>query len=128
MAGSRSLGVALSLLLVAGLAAGCSKEDRQELADNTVELVARNVAAEGGEAEFSKEGVEVSGDLDCSATSEGGAESLTFSCTGSSADGQDLTLDGEFTTADGEIVGSGTFVGKADGEEIFTVDCVGETC
>ena len=37
-------------------------------------------------------------------------------------------MDGQLTVADGEIVDSSGFIGKADGDEVFNVDCVGEAC
>ena len=95
---------------------------------HAVELAARNVAAEGGEQKFIDEGIDVSGGLDCSATSDTGAQTVSVDCTGSSDDGQSLTLVGELDVADGEIVDSSGFIGTADGEEVFNVDCVGKTC
>ena len=125
---SRAIRTAVAVLMMGAMAMGCSKADRQEVVNDTVELAARNVAAEGGEQKFSDEGIDVSGGLDCSATSDAGAQTVSVDCTGSSADGQSLTLVGELTVADGEIVDSSGFIGTADGEEVFNVDCVGEAC
>ena len=66
--------------------------------------------------------------LDCSSTSDVGAGTVSVDCTGSSTDGAALTLVGTLTVADGEIVDSSGFVGKADGTEVFSEDCVGEAC
>jgi hypothetical protein len=125
---SRAARTAVAVVLMSAMAMGCSREQRQELVEDTVELAARNMAREGGEQEFRNEGIEVSGDLDCSATSDAGAQSVSVDCTGTSVDGQDLTLEGELAVADGEIVDSSGFVGTADGDRVFEVSCVGEAC
>jgi hypothetical protein len=125
---SRAVRTAVAVLMMGAMAMSCSKGDRQEVVNDTVELAARNVAAEGGEQKFRNEGIDVSGGLDCSATSDAGAQTVSVDCTGSSTDGQSLTLVGELTAADGEIVDSSGFIGTADGEEVFNVDCVGEAC
>jgi hypothetical protein len=125
---SRAARTAVAVVLMSAMAMGCSLEQRQELVEDTVELAARNMAREGGEQEFRNEGIEVSGDLDCSATSDAGAQSVSVDCTGTSVDGQDLTLEGELAVADGEIVDSSGFVGTADGDRVFEVSCVGEAC
>jgi hypothetical protein len=128
MSGNIMLRVSLAMIMMIGVATACSKEQRQEIVDDTVEVAARNVASEGGKLEFAKSDIDVDGDLDCTATAESGAQTLAVTCTGTSTEGQSLTLDGQLTVADGEIVDSSGFVGKADGEEVFNVDCVGEAC
>jgi hypothetical protein len=122
------LRVSLAMIMMIGVATACSKEQRQEIVDDTVEVAARNVASEGGALEFAKSDIDVDGDLDCTANAESGAQTLAVTCTGTSTEGQSLTMDGQLTIADGEIVDSSGFVGKADGDEVFTVDCVGEAC
>ena len=125
---SRVVRMAVAILMMGAIATACSKEDRQQIVNDTVELTARNVAAEGGEQKFIYEGIDVSGGLDCSATSDADAQTVSVDCTGSSDDGQSLTLVGKLTVADGKIVDSSGFIGTADGEEVFNVDCVGEAC
>ena len=128
MSRNTMLRVSLAMIMMIGVATACSKEQRQEIVDNTVEVAARNVASEGGALEFQKSDIDVDGDLDCTANAETGAQTLAVTCTGTSTDGQSLTMDGQLTIADGEIVDSSGFVGKADGDEVFNVDCVGEAC
>jgi hypothetical protein len=128
MVRSRAGRTAVAVLLMGAMAVACSKEQRQDLVEDTVELAARNIAKAGGEQEFRNEGVEVAGDLECSATSDAGAQTVSVNCTGSSVDGQALTVEGELAVADGEIVDSSGFVGTADGDEVFQVACVGEAC
>jgi hypothetical protein len=125
---SRAVRAAVVVLMMGAMATACSKNDREQIVNDTVELAARNAAAEGGEQKFIHEGIDVSGGLDCSATSDAGAQTVSVDCTGSSDDGQSLTLVGKLTVADGEIVDSSGFIGTADGEEVFNVDCIGETC
>ena len=128
MSRTTMLRVSLAMIMMIGVATACSKEQRQEIVDDTVEVAARNVASEGGALKFQKSDIDVDGDLDCTANAESGAQTLAVTCTGTSTDGQSLTMDGQLTIADGEIVDSSGFVGKADGDEVFNVDCVGEAC
>ena len=122
-------GVCVSVLVV-GTLISCSKEDRQAFVDDTVELAARNLAAQAGEQEFQKAGLDVEGTLDCTATSQGGAEEVEVRCTGTSADGKELLLEGTLLTQEGDVsdVARGEFVGTADGKEIFSESCVGDAC
>ena len=122
------LRTSLAIIMMIGAAGACTKEQRQEIVDDTVEVAARNVASEGGALEFAKSDIDVDGDLDCTADAQTDAQTLAVSCTGTSTEGQSLTMDGQLTIADGEIVDSSGFVGKADGDEVFNVDCVGEAC
>ena len=123
-----TLRAALAVIMMIGVATACSKEQRQEIVDDTVEVAARNVASEGGALEFAKSDIEVDGDLECTANAETEAQTLAVTCTGTSTEGQSLTMDGQLTVANGEIVDSSGFVGRADGDEVFNVDCVGEAC
>ena len=125
---SRTMLGCLAVIMTAVIATGCSKEQRQEIANDTVEVVARNIAKEGGEARFADEGIEVADGLDCSSTSDVDGGTVSVDCTGSSTDGAALTLTGQLSVADGEIVDSSGFIGKADGKEVFSEDCVGEAC
>ena len=123
-----TLRAGLAVIMMIGAVTACTKEQRQDIVDDTVEVAARNVASEGGALEFEKSDIEVDGDLECTANADTGAQTLAVTCTGTSTDGQSLTMDGQLTVADGEIVDSSGFIGKADGDEVFNVDCVGEAC
>ena len=125
-----SMIAAVALLLVGGLFAGCSKQDRQELVDDTVEAAARQIASQGGTEAFENEGIQVSGDLECTATSEGGASDVSVTCSGTGTDGEELAVEGSFQVDAGEIgdTARGSFVGTADGKEIFKKDCFGTGC
>ena len=118
------------VVVVALTAIACTEEQRGDLVDQGTEAVVRNVAAAAGAGAFEREGVEVDGALDCSASSTGGAERLQVRCTGSSTDGEELVLEGEATTGDaepGNLV-RGSFVGTVDGEQVFEQDCLGDAC
>jgi hypothetical protein len=128
MSRNTMLRTSLAVIMMIGAATACTKEQRQEIVDDTVEVAARNVASEGGALEFEKSDIDVEGDLDCTADAQTDAQTLAVSCTGTSTEGQSLTMDGQLTIADGEIADSSAFVGKADGDEVFNVDCVGEAC
>jgi hypothetical protein len=118
------------LVVVVLTSAACTEEQRGDLVDQGTEAVVRNVAAAAATSAFEREGVEVEGALDCTASSTGGAERLQVRCTGSSTDGEELVLEGEATTGDaepGNLV-RGSFVGTVDGEQVFEQDCLGDDC
>jgi hypothetical protein len=126
----RRAAMCLSVLIVAVTALACTEEQRGDLVDQGTEAVVRNVVAAAGAGAFEREGVEVEGPLDCSASSTGGAERLQVRCTGSSKDGEELVLEGEVTTGDaepGNLV-RGSFVGTVDGEQVFEQECLGDAC
>jgi hypothetical protein len=76
------------------------------------------------------EGVDVDGNLTCTADATNGVEQMTIACTGTSTDGRDLRLDGTVTSVEqGERGGiQGTFTGTAGEETVFTTDCLGVGC
>jgi len=132
------LAPAVSLLL---LAAACS-DDGDNSADDVAEDVssavdegtndaaetaARNLASAQGEDEFSAAGVDVEGDLTCEATASDQVDTMQINCTGTGTDGQALALEGTTNEVPGASVTEleGTFVGTADGTEVFNVDTLG---
>ena len=123
--------LACAVLMIGALTAtACTEEQRGDLVDEGTEAVVRNVAAAAATGAFEREGVEVDGSLDCTASSSGGAERLQVRCTGTSRDGEELVLEGEATTGDaepGNLV-RGSFVGTVDGEQVFEQDCLGDAC
>jgi hypothetical protein len=126
----RRTAVCLSVIVVALTAIACTEEQRGDLVDQGAEAVVRNVVAAAGAGAFEREGVEVEGSLDCTASSTGGAERLQVHCTGSSKDGEELVLEGEASTGDAEpgTLVRGSFVGTVDGEQVFEQDCLGDAC
>jgi hypothetical protein len=48
MSRNTMLRVSLAVIMMIGVATACTKEQRQEIVDDTVEVAARNVASEGG--------------------------------------------------------------------------------
>jgi hypothetical protein len=125
----RAMAVVAAMLLV-GSMVGCSDDQASDLLDEGTEAIVRNAVAGAGEAAFEDEGIEVEGNLDCEATSTGGAERIEVSCTGMSTDGEELAIEGEAETgaSEGNDDVSGSFVGTADGEEVFQEDCLGQGC
>jgi hypothetical protein len=122
--------VYLGVIIVAVTAMACTEEQRGDLVDQGTEAVVRNVVAAAGAGAFEREGVEVEGPLECTASSTGGAERMEVRCTGSSQEGAELVLEGEATTGDaepGNLV-RGSFVGTVDGEQVFEQDCLGDAC
>ena len=98
-----------------------------EASNDAVEAAARNIASAQGEDEFSAADIDIEGDLSCEADADDAADAVNISCTGTSTDGQDLTLEGTTDEIPGASVTEleGTFVGTADGEEVFSVDTLG---
>ena len=126
----RGVFACVGVVVVALTTIACTEEQRGDLVDQGTEAVVRNVAAAAAAGAFEREGVEVEGVFDCTASSTGGAERLQVRCTGSSTDGQALVLEGEATTGDaepGNLV-RGSFVGTVDGEQVFEQDCLGDAC
>jgi len=129
---------ALSLVL---FAAACSDDDDTSADDvaeevstavdegvnDAAETAARNLASAQGEDEFSAAGVDVEGDLTCEATTSDQVDSMQISCTGTGVDGQALALEGTTDEIPGASVTEleGSFVGTADGDEVFNVDTLG---
>ena len=127
---SRGVLVCAALVVAALTATACTEEQRGDLVDQGTEAVVRNVAAAAAAGAFEREGVEVEGTLDCTASSTGGAERLQVRCTGTSKDGEALVLEGEATTGEaepGDLV-RGSFIGTVDGEQVFEQDCLGDAC
>ncbi len=98
-----------------------------EASNDAIEVAARNIASAQGEDQFSDVGIDVEGDLACEATADEAADAVDISCTGTSTDGQDLALDGTTDEIPGASVTEleGTFVGTADGDEVFSVNTLG---
>lgn len=98
-----------------------------ETFNDAIEATARNIASAQGEDEFSAAGIDIEGDLTCEVTANEAADALDISCTGTSTDGQDLVLRGTTDEIPGESVTEleGSFVGTADGDEVFSVDTLG---
>lgn len=120
--------VICALALVGAI--GCSDQQASDLVDQGAEALVRNAVSAAGKAAFEREGFEVDGTLDCEATSTGGAEQLDVSCTGTTADGEALEIEGQAETgaAESDDNISGSFVGTADGKEVFREDCLGQGC
>jgi hypothetical protein len=135
-------GLLLAPALSLALLGACSSDDDNEGADDAaedagdavdeasndaVEATARNIASAQGEDEFSAADIDIEGDLTCEATADDEADAVDVSCTGTSTDGQDLALDGTTDEIPGASVTEleGSFVGTADGEEVFSVDTLG---
>lgn len=98
-----------------------------EASNDAIEATARNIASAQGEDEFSAADIDIEGDLTCEATADEDADAVDISCTGTSTDGQDLALEGTTDEIPGASVTEleGSFVGTADGDEVFSVDTLG---
>ena len=133
--------VLLAAVLSLALLGACSSDDDDgaddvaedvgdavdETSNDAIEATARNIASAQGEDEFSAADIDIDGDLTCEASADDAADAVDISCTGTSTDGQDLTLEGTTDEIPGASVTEleGTFVGTADGQEVFSVDTLG---
>jgi hypothetical protein len=128
---NRRIIAVVSVVVLVGLAGiACTEDQRGDLVDQGTETVVRNLAATAGAGAFEREGFEVDGTLDCEASSSGGAEQIEVRCTGSSTEGEELVLEGDATTGSADIGDAvrGSFVGTADGREVFEQECLGDSC
>ena len=126
----------LALLIAAGLlAAGCSddsrtalREDAEEALDDATETAVRVFASAQAKEQFNNAGHEIDGDLDCTAeVGDGGLDSVTIECTGTTVDGGDAALTGTTSELPGASITElkGSFTGTVDGEEVFETDQLG---
>jgi hypothetical protein len=111
-----------AVLVMAAALAGCDDTEKQldKAKQEVGEFAVRNAAAVAGSAAFYENGHPLDKRLTCRAdiTSDNKA---TLTCTGTTKDGKPVTLDG---TADGDSVEKGSYVGKVDGQEVFSKDCL----
>jgi hypothetical protein len=115
-------GVAVAAVAV-GMAMGltaCDEAEKQlDKAKTQVgEFAIRNAAAIAGTEAFKQNNYELSEQLDCTADVSAD-NTVTVACTGTTKDGKAATLDG---TADDDNLDKGSFVGKVDGQEVFSKD------
>jgi hypothetical protein len=109
----------LTIVGALGLVAACGLEEQ------VVNISESGLASEGA-AEFENVGVELQDGLDCNltekpgATNENGDPEYMLTCTGTTVDGEDVTLEGDTEQA--------SFVGSVDGEEVWSKDCIGSDC
>lgn len=152
----RHLAAAVAVIASLGIAA-CSDEDQDELGDtldsvvddvedaaesaitevgeavdevasDAAELVARNVATQQGEEQFSEAGYALDdAGLSCDASVEDGVDGVAVECTGTTADGAPAALTGQTTELPGASVTNleGSFTGTVDGAEVFTTETLG---
>ena len=104
-------------LVLAGCGAGTSEVKQ------VTELLARTAVSSLGPGAFADVGIDVSGPLSCTSQQSGDAVDVT--CSGTSLDDQSVTLTGTVTSLPGGKTASGSFVGTADGKQVFSIDCLG---
>jgi hypothetical protein len=122
----RTLTMSLAAVVAAGLGlglTGCDDVEKQvdKAKKDVGEFAIRNAAAIAGTETFKEKGHELKERLDCKATVTPSDNKATLSCTGTTLDGKPVTLDG---TADDDTAKKGSFVGKVDGVELFSKDCL----
>ncbi len=111
--------IAVALGAAMGLTA-CNEAEKQldKAKTQAGEFAIRNAAAIAGTEAFKQNNYELSGQLDCTADVSAD-NTVTVACTGTTKDGKAATLDG---TADDNKLNNGRFVGKVDGQEVFSKD------
>jgi hypothetical protein len=116
--------LALALGLSLAVLAGCGSSGEQQVTEMTAVIV-KTAAANQGQAALAAKGVDVSGPLNCSVTPAG--EDFSVTCSGTSLEGQPVTVSGTATSVPGGGSVAGSFVGTAGGQQVFSTDCLG-TC
>ena len=125
--------------------AGCSSDERAsistdlqtaasdvadaagELADDAAETLARNIATQQGEEQFTNAGHPLEGPLTCEATVQDDVSAIDISCTGTTQAGGAAELTGSTSEIPGASVVAldGDFTGTVDGETVFTTQSLG---
>ena len=98
-----------------------------EATDDAAEVLARNIATQQGEEQFTNAGHPLNGPLTCTAMTTDGADSIAIDCTGTTRAGGAAVLTGTTNEIPGASVVSleGDFVGTVDGQEVFTTEDLG---
>jgi hypothetical protein len=98
-----------------------------EVTDDAAGVLARNIATQQGEEQFTNAGHPLDGPLTCTSTISEGADSIEIACTGTTQDGAAAALTGATSEIPGASVVSleGNFTGTVDGEEVFTTQDLG---
>lgn len=98
-----------------------------EATNDAAEALARNIATQQGEEQFTDAGHPLDGPLECTATVADGVAQIDIACTGVTQDGGDAMLTGMTSEIPGASVVSleGEFVGTVDGAEVFATDQLG---
>lgn len=133
-------------MLVAVVAiGGCSSEDRASIAtdlqsvatdignaadeatDDVAEALARTIATQQGEEQFTNAGHQLDGPLTCEAAVQDDAANIKIDCTGTTQDGGAAVLTGSTNEIPGASVVSldGDFTATVDGVEVFTTQRLG---
>ena len=126
----------LPLFVAAGLlTVGCSDDSRtalradaEEALDDATETAVRVFASAQAKEQFNNAGHEIDGDLDCTAVvGEGGLDSVTIECTGTTVDGGEAALTGTTSELPGASITElkGSFTATVDGADVFETDQLG---
>ncbi|MDW3215791.1 MAG: hypothetical protein R8G01_17475 [Ilumatobacteraceae bacterium] len=102
-------------------------EAADELAEDTIELAARNIASTQGAQQFESAGHPLDGDLACEADAADDVTAVEVDCTGVTQAGGLATLTGATSELPGASVTEldGVFVGTVDDEEVFRTERLG---
>lgn len=115
--------ISTALCVTAALLLTSCGSDGQEKVEQMTEVLVRTAASNQGQAELNAAGVQVSGPLSCQTTPQG--EQIQVSCTGTSLDGQPVTVTGTADSLPGGSSVKGQFVGTAGTQQVFSLDCLG---
>lgn len=119
------------LMAVAGLLAlaACSEEDRADLLDDATETAVRNFAALQGAEQLNAAGYGIDGDgLVCTAeVGDGGLEAVDIECTGTTAEGAAVVLQGTTSELPGASITElkGAFTATVGGANVLETEQLG---
>ena len=117
----RIVATSCGALIALGGCGGAAEDKVTEMTD----VIVNTSASTRGQAQFVSSGVQISSPLSCDTQPSG--EDFTVSCTGTSSDGKRLTMTGTATSVPGGSSLAGSFVGAANGQQVFSTECLG-TC
>lgn len=98
-----------------------------EAGNDAAEALARNIATQQGEEQFTNAGHALDGPLECTAAIADGVSQIDIDCTGVTQEGGAAVLTGSTSEIPGASVVSleGDFVGTVDGAEVFSTGQLG---
>lgn len=99
----------------------------EEVSEDTIELVARNIASTQGAQEFEAVGHPIEGDLTCVADAAADLTTVEVDCSGETQDGSTAELIGTTSELPGASITEleGEFIGFIGTEEVFRTDRLG---
>lgn len=124
-----TLSLTVAALALASCGSDTLSDSADEVGEDAIESVARNIASESGADQFADAGHELDGELECEATVvEDRLSIVEIRCTGVAAAGGDAELIGATNELPGKDFDrlDGLFRATVDDTEVFATDHLGD--